>query len=162
MTLTNKEYNLINLITNRAKINWLEVRTYDNGFDYVYDNEEDETLTLLDGLLLLDDCLTNLEDYYLTNEEKEIYENLMRHVRNYDRLITLLHNALTVIEDGNLCGRTLKGTEIQDEINITDEEYDYIMSETPNEDDYFEDEETTNTSAERRKIEDIKPDAHKN
>ena len=155
MTLTNKEYNLINLITNRAKINWLEVRTCDNGFDYVYDNEEDETLTLLDGLLLLDDCLTNLEDYYLTNEEKEIYENLMRHVRNYDRLITLLHNALTIIEDANLCGRTLKGTEIQDEINITDEEYDYIMSETPNEDDYFEDEETTNTPAERRKIEDI-------
>ena len=143
MTLTNKEYNLINLITNRAKINWLEVRTCDNGFDYVYDNEEDETLTLLDGLLLLDDCLTNLEDYYLTNEEKEIYENLMRHVRNYDRLITLLHNALTIIEDANLCGRTLKGTEIQDEINITNAEYDYVMGV---EEDQFEE------SAERRKI----------
>ena len=35
MNLTNKEYNLINLITNRAKIDWFEIRTYDNGFDYV-------------------------------------------------------------------------------------------------------------------------------
>ena len=161
MNLTNKEYNLINLITNRAKINWFEIRTYDNGFDYVYDNEENETLTLVDGLLLLDDCLTDLEDYYLTNEEIEMYGNLMCHVRNYDRLITLLHNALTVIEDGNLCGRTLKGTEIQDEINITDEEYDYIMSETPNEDDdCFVEEDTKNTPAERRKIDDENSDAH--
>ena len=143
MNLTNKEYNLINLITNRAKINWFEIRAYDNGFDYVYDNEENETLTLIDGLLLLDDCLTELEDYNLTNEEIEMYENLMRHVRNYDRLITLLHNALTIIEDGNLCGRTLKGTEIQDEINITNAEYDYVMGV---EEDQFEE------SAERRKI----------
>ena len=80
----------------------------------------------------------------------------------YERLVVLLQNTLTIVEDSNLFGRTLKGTELQDEINITDEEYDYIMSKTPNEDDYFEDEETTNTSAERRKIEDIKPDAHKN
>ena len=72
----------------------------------------------------------------------------------YERLVVLLQNALTIVEDSNLFGRTLKGTELQDEINITDEEYDYIMSETPNEDDYFEDEETTNTPAERRKIED--------
>ena len=72
MNLTNKEYNLINLITNRAKINWFEIRAYDNGFDYVYDNEENETLTLIDGLLLLDDCLTELEDYNLTNEEIEM------------------------------------------------------------------------------------------
>ena len=143
MNLTNKEYNLINLITNRAKINWFEIRTYDNGFDYVYDNEENETLTLVDGLLLLDDCLTDLEDYYLTNEEIEMYGNLMCHVRNYDRLITLLHNALTIIEDGNLCGRTLKGTELQDEINITNVEYDYVMGV---EEDQFEE------PAERRKI----------
>ena len=73
----------------------------------------------------------------------------------YERLVVLLQNALTIVEDSNLFGRTLKGTELQDEINITDEEYDYIMSKTPNEDDYFEDEKTTNTSAERRKIEDI-------
>ena len=143
MNLTNKEYNLINLITNRAKIDWFEIRTYDNGIDYVYDNEENETLTLVDGLLLLDDCLTDLEDYYLTNEEIEMYGNLMCHVRNYDRLITLLHNALTIIEDGNLCGRTLKGTELQDEINITNVEYDYVMGV---EEDQFEE------PAERRKI----------
>lgn len=80
----------------------------------------------------------------------------------YERLVVLLQNALTIVEDSNLFGRTLKGTELQDEINITDEEYDYIMSKTPNEDDYFEDEEITNTPAERRKIEEIKPDAHKN
>ena len=143
MNLTNKEYNLINLLTNRAKINWFEIRTYDNGIDYVYDNEENETLSLIDGLLLLDDCLTELEDYYLTNEEKEVYETLMRHVRNYDRLITLLHNALTLLEDSNLCGRTLKGTELQDEINITNEEYDYVMSV---------DDDNIEGTAERRKI----------
>ena len=72
-----------------------------------------------------------------------MYENLMRHVRNYDRLITLLHNALTIIEDGNLCGRTLKGTEIQDEINITNAEYDYVMSV---------DDDNIEETAERRKI----------
>ncbi|MBR2430698.1 hypothetical protein IKB17_04480, partial [bacterium] len=90
------------------------------------------------------------------------YQNLIFKMRmfkqlTHDRLITLLYNTLTIIEDSNLLGQSLKNTEIQDEINITDEEYDYIMSKTPNEDmDCFVDEDTNNTPAERRKIIDTK------
>lgn len=167
MKLTNEEYNLINKLTNKAKVDWFEIRTSKDGCDYIVDIEDDEVYSLSDGLLLLDECLTELSDYMLTEDERNAYSKLIHNMKVYDalskeRLIALLYNSLTILEEANLACLCLKNSKLQEEIGITDEEYDYIMSETPNEDDYFEDEEITNTPAERRKIEDIKPDAHKN
>lgn len=166
MKLTNEEYNLINKLTNKAKVDWFEIRTDEDGTDYILDIEDDEIYSLEDGLLLLDECLTELSDYMLSEDERNAYTKLMHSIRIYEglskeRLITLLCNSLTILEEANLACQCLKTSKLQAEIGITDEEYDYIMSETPNEDDdCFVEEDTENTSAERRKIDDKNPDAH--
>lgn len=163
MELTNEEYDVIEKVARKSKCDcWFELGVDEFNNDIVVDLEEDTTMPLEDGLLLLDSGLTELSDYDLTEEEQRCYQNLIFKMRmfkqlTHDRLITLLYNTLTIIEDSNLLGQSLKNTEIQDEINITDEEYDYIMSKTPNEDmDCFVDEDTNNTPAERRKIIDTK------
>ena len=131
MQLTNEEYNLIVKLTNKAKLEWFDLCTDDYGNDYVIDIEEDEKLSLVDGLLLLDDCLTELKDYMLTDTEIQLYNKLIHRVRMYDkldrnRLTTLLYNTITLLEASTI-GGTLIGTELQDEIDITTDEYDYIM-----------------------------------
>lgn len=68
----------------------------------------------------------------LAKKKKGTYKSLIKRMRvsaniDKERLIVLLSNALTLIECGELCGRTLKGTELQDELNIANDEYDYIM-----------------------------------
>lgn len=167
MELTNEEYDVIEKVARKSKCDcWFELGVDEFNNDIVVDLEEDTTMSLEDGLLLLDSGLTELSDYDLTEEEQRCYQNLIFKMRmlkqlTHNRLITLLYNTLTIIEDSNLLGQSLKNTEIQDEINITNEEYDYIMSETPNEDDdFFVEEDTENTPAERRKIDDENPDAH--
>ena len=59
-----------------------------------------------------------------------------------ERLQILLYNAITYIEDSMLCGKTLIDTEIADELNISCDEYECLMS-ADNE---------NNEIAERRKI----------
>lgn len=131
--LTNEEYNLIQKITTKAKLDWFELATDEYGNDFVIDNEEDETLSLVDGILLLDDCLNELEDYNLSEAEIQLYDKLIHRIRvcdslDQERLITLLFNSITLIES-NSCDSTLKGTKLQSEIGISDDEYDYIMGE---------------------------------
>ena len=131
MQLTNEEYNLIVKLTNKAKVDWFEFGTDEYGHDYIIDIEEDEKLSLVDGLLLLDDCLTELKDYMLTDTEIQLYNKLIHRARMYDkldrnRLTTLLYNTITLLEASTI-GGTLIDTELQDEINITTDEYNYIM-----------------------------------
>ena len=131
MQLTNEEYNLIVKLTNKAKVDWFEFCTDEYGHDYIIDIEEDEKLSLVDGLLLLDDCLTELKDYMLTDTEIQLYNKLIHRARMYDkldrnRLTTLLYNTITLLEASTI-GGTLIGTELQDELNIANDEYDYIM-----------------------------------
>ena len=136
MKLTNEQYNLINKITNKAKMDWLEIRTDDNGNDYIFDNEECETYSLLDGLLILNDCILDLDEYNLSEYEIKVYTQLTDFMITFDkltkeRLVTLLYNALTILEEANLNCMCLKKSKLQAEIGITNEEYDCIMSENP-------------------------------
>lgn len=167
MQLTNEEYNVVEKISRNSKCDcWFELGVDENFNDIVVDLEEDTTMSLEDGLLLLDSCLTDLTDYNLTEEEQCCYKSLIKKMQvlqtlTHERLVILLQNALTILEEANLACQCLKISKLQAEIGITDEEYDYIMSETPNEDDdYFVEENTENTPAERRKIDDENPDAH--
>ena len=134
MRLTNEEYNIVEKLARRSKCDcWFELGVDEFNEDIVVDLEEDTTKPLDAGLLELDDCLTDLSDYDISKEEKDTYKSIIKRMRvsvNIDkqRLIVLLSNALTLIECGELCGKTLKGTELQDELNITDDEYDYIMN----------------------------------
>ncbi len=63
------------------------------------------------------------------------------------RIITLLHNAISYIEDTMLNGDKLINTKIANELGITNEEYEHLMSECPESAD-----DSTSNLAERRKI----------
>lgn len=63
------------------------------------------------------------------------------------RIITLLHNAISYIEDTMLNGDKLINTKIANELGITNEEYEHLMSECPE-----SAEDSTTNLAERRKI----------
>ena len=113
MKLTNEEFNLICKITNKAKIDWLEIRTDENGNDYIVDIEDAESYSLVDGLLMLNDCLTELTDYMLSEDEINVYTKLIHNIKIYDslskeRLIALLNNSLTIIEEANLACQCLE------------------------------------------------------
>ncbi len=66
---------------------------------------------------------------------------------NKQRITTLLHNAISHIEDTILNGDKLINTKIANELGITNEEYEYLMCECP-----ATAENTNNNFAERRKI----------
>ena len=133
MNLTNDEYNVIEKIAKVSKCDcWFELGTDTYNNDCVVDLEEDKEIDLIDGLLQLDSCLTDLKDYSLSQEEIECYTKLINKARminslDRDRLETLLYNAIIMLET-ELCGKKLIDTELADEINITKEEYNYIMN----------------------------------
>ena len=168
MKLTNEEFNVVEKISRRSKADcWFELTTDDDDEDVVVDMEEDKIMSLEEGLLLLDSGLTELSDYNLTADEEQCYKNLIKKMLviqqlDRDRFLSLLYNSIILLEDSTMFGKSLKGSELQDELNITDDEYDYIMSETPSDDDFWVDDAETNTPAERHKIEDKNSDAPKN
>ncbi len=47
----------------------------------------------------------------------------------YERLSTLLYNALVLLEETNACENALMDTDLADELGITQEEYDFIMED---------------------------------
>ena len=76
--------------------------------------------------------------YALKDED---YNNYFNEI-DKERLQILLYNAITYIEDSMLGGKTLIDTEIADELNISCDEYECLMSADNN----------NNEIAERRKI----------
>lgn len=82
MRLTSEEYNVLMKISNKAKMDWFDIDTDRNtGEDYIKDYEEQQCLDLKQGVLMLDSGLTDLDDYDLTNDEKETYTNLINKLR---------------------------------------------------------------------------------
>lgn len=82
MRLTSEEYNVLMKISNKAKMDWFDIDTDRNtGEDYIKDYEEQQCLGLKQGVLMLDSGLTDLDDYDLTNDEKETYTNLINKLR---------------------------------------------------------------------------------
>lgn len=121
--LTDQEFNVLNHITNQAKMDWCMI--YD---DCIVDVEEDKTLSFDDGIWQIDSCLTNLDDYNLTEDEKLCYINLiykikMKQKMPLERVSTLLYNAICLLEEN--CG-TIMGTDLEEELGITQEEYNWI------------------------------------
>lgn len=79
--LTNEEYNMLILISNKAKMDWFNIETDNKGNDYIMDYEENKKLDLKTGILMIDSGLTDLADYNLTDEQIEIYKNLMKQLK---------------------------------------------------------------------------------
>lgn len=81
MRLTSEEYNVLMKISNKAKMDWFDIDTDKNtGEDYIKDYEEQQCLDLKQGILMLDSGLTDLNDYDLTKDEKETYQQLIRKI----------------------------------------------------------------------------------
>lgn len=122
--LTNEEFNVLNKITAKAKMDWCVI--YD---DCIIDIEEDKALSFEEGILLVDSGLTSLDDYNLTEDEKSCYINLIYKIKMQqkmplERVSVLLYNALCLLEDDY---GAIMGTDIEEELGITQEEYDWIM-----------------------------------
>ena len=82
--LTNEEYNVLQKISSKSKMDcWFCIGTtpYEPFEDYILDLEENKTYSLKDGILMLDNGLTDLCDYKLTAEEKSIYLNLIKKLK---------------------------------------------------------------------------------
>ena len=79
MRLTELEYDTVNLLATRSRMDcWFMLETDKQGNDYIFDLEENKKLTLKKGLEMFYMGLTDLDDYDLDDEQKEILENLFR------------------------------------------------------------------------------------
>ena len=77
--LTDLEWTVLDKIATKSKMNcWFILETDENGVDFVYDREENSRMNLLDGISMLNEGITSLNDYELTSAEKTAYENLLQ------------------------------------------------------------------------------------
>lgn len=134
MRLTNEEFNVVNKVSEKSKADcWFELANDEYGNDIVLDLEEDKILSLEDGLLMLDSCLTDLDNYNLSDKEILCYKSLIIKMKTLkrltrNRLMTLIYNTLIILEEQNNCEGELMETNLADEIGLTEEEYRYIMN----------------------------------
>ena len=79
-TLTNAEYEVLNKVAHRTKIDcWFEIKQDCHGTDYIYDIEEGKRMCLASGVAMLADaidCQENYDNCYLVWNEKVTLRNL--------------------------------------------------------------------------------------
>lgn len=77
--LTDDEYNVLNKIASKSKMDcWFWIETDENGEDFILDLEnDDERLSLRDGIMQLCDGMTSCSDYELTADELAVFGNLL-------------------------------------------------------------------------------------
>lgn len=76
--LLNEEYNVLNKIASKSKMDcWFSLGIDKNGNDMVLDLEENKEMPLEIGIATLYDGMTSINDYGLTDEEKNIFVNLL-------------------------------------------------------------------------------------
>lgn len=130
--LTKEEQSVLDKIASKSKMDcWFYISENEDGSHCIFDCEEDEFYDLCDGILMLDSGITSLDDYDLTEDEKTTYINLMYQIKifknkkmPYERLLTLMHNAIVLLEDDY---GAVMDTDLEEELGITREEYDEIM-----------------------------------
>ena len=126
--LTNEEVNVLNKIATKSKMDcWFFIREISELKDVIYDVENSKELTLYEGIMMLDSGITSLDDYGLTQEEQCIYHQIITRLMaiRLERVEALLYNSLVMLEEEY--GETVIGSDLEDEIGITQEEYDSIM-----------------------------------
>lgn len=135
--LTVEEYNVLERISSITKMDcWFSLGTDEYNNDVVIDLEADEVLSLEDGISQLDSGITSLDDYDLTDEEKQTYRALIHKVNmtlllDTDRLMELLQKTFTVLKE--TVNHSIIGCDLEDEIGITQDEYEFIMKANNNE-----------------------------
>lgn len=127
--LTNEEANVLNKIATKSKMDcWFFIREISEFKDVIYDVENDKELSLYEGIMMLDSGITSLNDYDLTKDEQCIYHQIVTRLIavRLERVETLLYNSLVMLEEEY--GESVMGSDLEDEIGITQEEYDSIMN----------------------------------
>lgn len=75
MTLNNKEYELLDKIATKSKMDcWFQIRQTKSGADCVYDLEEGKRMSLKKGIGQLIEGIDGMYDEYLVGDE---YETLL-------------------------------------------------------------------------------------
>ncbi len=80
-TLSEKEYNLLDKIATKSKMDcWFLIKQTKSGEDYVYDLEEGRKMSLKKGIAQLIDGISGSYADYLSGEDYEILLDLLVHV----------------------------------------------------------------------------------
>lgn len=86
-TLTNPEYNVLNKIAHKTKMDcWFTIKQDNNGIDYIYDLEDKKRKCLRTGVYQLVsglDCIENYNSCNLTDDEKTVFNELLRKLKIY-------------------------------------------------------------------------------
>lgn len=77
--LTSEQFNVLNKLSNRAKMDWFYIKSNKQG-DYIFDYELNTKYTLATGIAFLNDGLLDLDEYGLTQKEKNIYNKLLKEI----------------------------------------------------------------------------------
>lgn len=104
MLLSGDEYNLLNLIASRTKMNcWFYIAVNQNGGDFVFDIENRQHLTLRRGVLMLNEGIVP-ELLNLTDDEILVYSNLLRELDIDDNPFEEYIQTMMNVYDGNANG----------------------------------------------------------
>ena len=80
-TLTNDEYNVLNKIARKTKMDcWFDIRQDALGIDYIWDLEERKRTCLRTGVGMLVeglDCQENYDNCWLTEDEDKAFKALL-------------------------------------------------------------------------------------
>ena len=76
--LTNAEFDVLNHISSEARMDWFYIYDKHDGSIGFKDLEAGTYRSLRIGVAEMDEALTDYEDYNLTEDEIEVYENLKK------------------------------------------------------------------------------------
>lgn len=79
--LTNEEFNVLNRISSKAKMDWFYIYDKQDGSVGLKDLEAGTCRSLRAGVREMDEALTDYEDYDLTETEIKVYENLKKKLK---------------------------------------------------------------------------------
>ena len=76
MKFTNEEYNVLNKIATESKMDcWFSIAEYEE--DCIHDLENDQFISIKEGVGQLVEGMTNYEDYSMTEDEIKTFEELI-------------------------------------------------------------------------------------
>ena len=85
--LTNAEFDVLNHISSEARMDWFYIYDKRDGSVGFKDLEAGTYRSLRIGVAEMDEALTDYEDYNLTEDEIEVYENLKKKLKNKTKTI---------------------------------------------------------------------------
>lgn len=128
MKLEKEQWEVLNKIASKSKMDcWFSLEEIDENNDGVFDIENNEHLSLWEGIGMLDLGITSLTDYGLTVQEIETYYRLIFTLCfvEYSHHKIWLYNTITYADD--VCGVDIANN--LSEIGMSDKDYQKILQE---------------------------------